>query len=158
VYKGPLTSIVNIFAVGIKLTAFLGLILIHTNMLVLTSCEINWLFYVSAAASLIIGLVGALRVLAESGDIRSFLAFTSINQVGFVLMGLVCSNLEGLLASLVYLCTYLLASALFIGIISRIRCQTGVQDRAFEKFSDFKSVYAGGFSRKTDLLILAFSV
>src|SRR5688572_16239868 len=100
-------------------------------MLVLTSTGINWLFYVSAAASLIIGLVGALRTLAEDGNIRSFLAFTSTNQVGFILMGLACANLEGLISSLVYLLTYLFASALFIGTLSRLRCQAEDVTRGF---------------------------
>jgi len=41
VYRGPLTSIVNVFAVGIKLAAFCGLILIHTNLMVYSSFEMN---------------------------------------------------------------------------------------------------------------------
>jgi NADH-quinone oxidoreductase subunit N len=41
VYRGPLTSIVNVFAVGIKLAAFCGLILIHTNLMVYSAFEIH---------------------------------------------------------------------------------------------------------------------
>jgi proton-translocating NADH-quinone oxidoreductase chain N len=160
VYRGPLTSIVNVFAVGIKLAAFCGLILLHVNLLVMTSYEINWLLYLSAAASLVIGMLGALRSLNEDGDIRSFLAYTSINQVGFILMGLVCVNLEGLVASLVYLITYLLASVLFIGVISRLRFITEAGERGFTKFADFKHLYVGQhrFSRRADSFVLAFAV
>jgi len=160
VYRGPLTSIVNVFAVGIKLAAFCGLILVFMNFLIFSSYEISWLLYVSSAASMVIGLVGALRTMNEDGDIRSFLAYTSINQVGFTLLGLVCVNLEGLISSLVYLITYLLASVLFIGVISRIRYQTDACELGFTKFADFKHLYSGQhrFSRRLDSFILAVAV
>jgi len=160
VYRGPLTSIVNVFAVGIKLSAFCGLILVYSNFLVFSSYEISWLLYMASAASMVIGLVGALRTMNEDGDIRAFLAYTSINQVGFILLGLVCVNLEGLISSLVYLVTYLLASVLFIGVISRIRYQTDVGEVGFTKFADFKHLYSGQhrFSRRLDSFILAFAV
>jgi NADH:ubiquinone oxidoreductase subunit 2 (subunit N) len=105
-------------------------------------------------------MVGALRTMNEDGDIRAFLAYTSINQVGFILMGLVCVNLEGLVSSLVYLVTYLLALTLFIGVISRVRSTTEFGDIGFTKFSDFKRLYAGQhrFSRRLDSFILAFAV
>jgi len=160
VYRGPLTSIVNVFAVGIKLAAFCGLILVHINFVVFSSFEISWLLFIASAFSMVIGLVGALRTMNQDGDIRAFLAYTSINQVGFILLGLVCVNLEGLIASLVYLVTYLLASVLFIGIISRIRYTTDAGEVGFTKFGDFKHLYAGGhkFSRRLDAFILAFAV
>ncbi len=109
---------------------------------------------------MVIGLVGALRVLSEDGDIRSFLAYTSINQVGFILLGLVCVNLDGLISSLVYLITYLLASALFVGVISRVRFKTANGLVGFTKFADFKLLYRGQhrFSRRLDSLMLAFAV
>jgi len=105
-------------------------------------------------------MLGALRSLNEDGDIRSFLAYTSINQVGFILMGLTCVSLEGLIASLVYMITYLLASALFIGVISRLRFVTEAGEIGFTKFADFKHLYAGNhrFSRRFDSFILAFAV
>jgi NADH-quinone oxidoreductase subunit N len=160
VYRGPLTSIVNVFAVGIKLSAFCGLILVYANFLVFSSYEISWLLFISSAASMLIGLYGALRALSEDGDIRTFLAYTSINQVGFILMGLVCVSLEGLISSLVYLATYLLASVLFIGVISRIRYQTSDGLVSFTKFADFKYLYIGQhrFSRRLDSFVLAFAV
>jgi len=155
-----LTSIVNVFAVGIKLAAFCGLILVHTNFLVFSSFEINWMLYIASAASLVIGMVGALRTINSDGDIRAFLAYTSINQVGFILLGLVCVTLEGLISSLVYLSTYLLASTLFIGVISRLRYTTDKGTVGFTKFSDFKHLYSGQhkFSRRLDSFILAFAV
>lgn len=107
-----------------------------------------------------IGMLGALRALNETGDIRSFVAYTSINQVGFILRGLVCVSLEGLISSLVYLVTYSLASALFIGVISRLRFVTETGEVGFTKFSDFKALYSGQhrLSRRIDSLILAFAV
>lgn len=145
---------------GIKLSAFCGLILVYINLLVLSVYEISWLLYISSAFSMVIGFVGALRVLSEDGDIRSFVAYTSINQVGFILLGLVCVSLEGLISSMVYLITYLLASALFVGVISRLRFQTTNGLVGFTKFADFKLLYLGQhrFSRRLDSFMVAFAV
>lgn len=44
---------------------------------------------------MLIGALGAIRVINESGSRRQFVAYTSINQVGFVRLGLVCVSLEG---------------------------------------------------------------
>ena len=95
----------------------------------------------------------------EAGSLRKFVAYTSINQVGFVRLGLVCVSSEGLVASFVYLIVYLLSSLLFLGVLSRIRVgdvgQQGIT-RLDELRGLFNSEYK--FSRRTDLLILAYSV
>ena len=109
---------------------------------------------------MVIGLVGALKVINHDGQIRSFVAYTSINQVGFILLGLVCVNLEGVIASLVYRMTYLVSSIRFIGLISRLRIGTGDDQRSLETFADLKLAYKTGlpFGRRLDRLLMAFAV
>jgi len=42
-----------------------------------------------------IGALGAIRVVNEMGSLRQFIAYTSVNQVGFVILGRACVSLEG---------------------------------------------------------------
>lgn len=47
---------------------------------------------------------------------RRFLAYASINQMGFLLMGVVCGTLEGYRATLLYMVLYTLMSVGFLAI------------------------------------------
>jgi len=97
-----------------------------------------------------------------NGYIHSFVAFTSINQAGFILMGLVVMTDEGLAASLVYLVTYLVASALFLGVLTQIRkVNTDGSDAPIVRFIELRLLYQGkndhAFSRRLDSFVLAFA-
>jgi len=50
---------------------------------------------VASAASMLLGAIGAIRVINAGGNLRTFVAYTSINQVGFVLLGLTTVTLDG---------------------------------------------------------------
>jgi NADH-quinone oxidoreductase subunit N len=160
VYRGPLTSVVNFFAVVVKMAAVFAIVNLQLNFLVHIYPMISPVFLISSGASMVIGLVGALKVINHDGQIRSFVAYTSINQVGFILLGLVCVNLEGVIASLVYRTTYLVSSVRFIGLISRLRIGTGDDQRSLETFADLKLAYKTGlpFGRRLDRLLMAFAV
>jgi NADH-quinone oxidoreductase subunit N len=159
VYCGPTSSVLTVFAVVVKLAAFLALFNVYSHFLTVIHVHFSSLLYLASASSMLIGAVGAIRVVNEAGSLRKFVAYTSINQVGFVRLGLVCVSSEGLVASFVYLIVYLLSSLLFLGVLSRIRVgdvgQQGIT-RLDELRGLFNSEYK--FSRRTDLLILAYSV
>lgn len=87
------------FAVVVKLAAFLALFNIYVQFLTVINVHFNSLLYISSAASMVIGAFGAIRVVNEGGSLRKFVAFTSINQVGFVRLGLICMSSEGFVAS-----------------------------------------------------------
>jgi NADH:ubiquinone oxidoreductase subunit 2 (subunit N) len=107
-----------------------------------------------------------MNVMKTSGNIRLFIAYTSINQMGFVTMGLTTTDVRGFVSSIVYMVTYLFASALFIGIISRLRVlkpQRGglLKEEPLENLRDFHLMYNNGdhkFSRRADLFMLAYAV
>jgi NADH-quinone oxidoreductase subunit N len=52
--------------------------------------------------------------------IKRFLAYTSISQVGFILLGVSSGNILGLSASLMYLIIYILMNLLFFTIFLNI--------------------------------------
>jgi NADH-quinone oxidoreductase subunit N len=129
-------------------------------VLLFVSPQFSWLLYISSAASMLIGALGAIRVMNSRGDIRAFIAYTSINQAGFVLLGLVCMNGEGLVSSFVYLIVYLLASLLFIGVLSRTRFVDTNGERSISRLGELSLLYESEqkFSRRFDLFVLAYAV
>lgn len=163
VYRGPQFSIANFFAVAVKATSVFMLINLHVGLLVYVYPTVNPLIFVSSVFSMILGLTGGLQIINKDGDIRTFIAYTGISQVGFILMGLAFVNYESAVASLVYLLTYLISSVLFIGMLSRFRYYNSKtkQTRGFETFGDFKLAYAStnqSVSRRYDLFVVALSI
>jgi NADH-quinone oxidoreductase subunit N len=63
-----------------------------------------------------VGSFGALKQVR----IKRFLAYTSITQVGFILLGAVSGSLLGLLASIMYLFLYVLMNLIFFSIFLNI--------------------------------------
>jgi NADH-quinone oxidoreductase subunit N len=68
----------------------------------------------AALASILWGAVGAIG----QANIKRLMAFSSINNVGFILIGLACATPEGASAMLVYLAIYVaMVLAGFVGIL-----------------------------------------
>jgi NADH-quinone oxidoreductase subunit N len=65
---------------------------------------------------MLIGSFGALKQVR----IKRFLAYTSISQVGFILLGVSSGNLLGLSASLMYIALYLVTNILFFAVFLNI--------------------------------------
>jgi NADH-quinone oxidoreductase subunit N len=66
--------------------------------------------------SILVGSFGALQQV----KIKRFLAYTSISQVGFILLGVNSGNILGLSASLIYLILYIIMNLLFFTIFLNI--------------------------------------
>jgi|SRR6185312_3385031 len=108
---------------------------------------------------MLIGALGAIRVINERGDLRAFIAYTSINQVGFVRLGRLNFNVEGFVASYVYLLIYLLSSVRFLGMLSRLRFGQ-YAERPVVRLEDLRSLFAGQpyYARRVDAWIRAYAV
>jgi len=66
--------------------------------------------------SIILGSFGALRQVR----IKRFLAYTSISQIGFILLGITSGTILGLFASIMYLSIYILMNIIFFGVFLNI--------------------------------------
>jgi len=71
------------------------------------------LLWVSAIGSITLGALGASRQF----KIKRFIGYTSINQMGFILLGLATNNQMGLESSLVYLVIYMVAVIGFFSVL-----------------------------------------
>ena len=69
-------------------------------------------------------IVGCLAALVEKKT-KKFIAYSSINQMGFLLIGLTLGNFEGIKASLIYLIIYIIMNlGLFLILLNTYNIQT----------------------------------
>jgi len=69
-----------------------------------------------AVISLVIGCFGALI----QTSLKRFFAYTSINQSGFIVMGLLTNSVFGLEASILYILVYMFSMVLFFYSVNNI--------------------------------------
>jgi NADH:ubiquinone oxidoreductase subunit 2 (subunit N) len=81
-----------------------------------------------------IGTLGALKQV----NVKRFIAYTSVNQVGFIFLGISCCNLAGLVSSLIYLILYATMSLSFFAILLNLK--HGATNRGIIYLSDLSSV------------------
>ena len=83
-------------------------------------------------ATMIIGNLFALR----QQNIKRFLAFSSIAQVGFILVGISSASKEGLSSVVYFILIYIFSNLAAFGVASAIESQTGK-----ENIDDYKGLY-----------------
>jgi NADH-quinone oxidoreductase subunit N len=123
VYKNSPNPVTILFATLIK---FIISILILYVFYIVFSVFLKFLepiFLLSALGSMVIGAFGA----SKEFEIKNFIGYTSINQAGFILLGLCCHSDVGLLYSLYYLFIYIILTSGFLGIILNLQ-QSGTND------------------------------
>ena len=76
-------------------------------------------FWVTTAClgSLIVGALGAFT----ATSIKRFIAYTAINQMGFLFMGLVTFSADGMKNTVAYLYIYMLANVLFFAVVTLLQ-------------------------------------
>ena len=117
VYEGIWTPITAYFSIVVKTTVF-GFFL-RIFVYVFSSLFYIWqpIFIISALGSIIIGCFGAML----QRRIKRFLAYTSINQVGFLLLGISMCDIHGISSSILFLIIYLIMTILFFSLVLNVR-------------------------------------
>ena len=152
VYDGSPHSITAIFVLPIKIATF-GLFL---RLLSYTFADLyfiwSYIIWMSAFFSMIWGCLGALN----EQLIKRFIAYSSINQMGFLFMGLACGTFEGLRASLIYLLLYILMNLGFFVLFLNTREKN--TNRALTYLSDFNDYAQNHYLYTVTLVIILFSM
>ena len=98
------------------------------------------------------GCLGALN----EARIKRFIAYSSINQMGFLLMGVACGALESLRASLVYLLLYVIMNLGFFLLFLTTREQK--TKRALTYLTDFNDYAQMNYFHSVTLVVILFSM
>jgi NADH-quinone oxidoreductase subunit N len=121
VYQGSPTSITGFMAACTKVAAFGALL--RVMYVALGGIRWDWrpVMYVIAGLTMIVGTIFALT----QTDIKRMLAYSSIAQAGFMLVGVLATNAAGLKGTMVYLLAYGIATIGAFAIVTLVRDSTG---------------------------------
>lgn len=112
IYEGFWTPLTVIYAIFIKFSLFL--FFFHFILNILSSCFfLQSILLIGSVGSIIYGSLGAIVQV----KLKRFLAYTSISQSGYILLGFTTNIFNGILSSFIYLCFYTLTSFCFFLII-----------------------------------------
>ncbi|MBM3682271.1 MAG: NADH-quinone oxidoreductase subunit N, partial [Actinobacteria bacterium] len=121
VYTGAPTPVTSFMAGAVKVAAFGGLLRIF--YVAFGSLVWDWrpLIWVVAGLTMVVGSVIAL----SQSDFKRMLAYSSISNGGFILVGFSGTNRAAIAAVLIYLITYAFATVGAFALITLIREQAG---------------------------------
>ena len=149
VYEGapiPVTSYLSVISKGAILFAFIPML--YTVFKPFEESWYNALFLVSIL-TIIIGNLFAIR----QDNFKRFLAFSSIAQVGFILVGITGSSSIGAASVVFFVLIYIFSNLAAFGVISVVSSMTGK-----EGISDYKGFYKTNPMLSWVLTIALFSL
>jgi len=132
VYEGSpvaVTSYLSVISKGAILFVFVSVL--YKVFQSLSTAWYNILFLLSIA-TMVIGNLFALR----QQNMKRFLAFSSIAQVGFILIGITGQSAEGSASVIYFVLVYIFSNLGAFGIVSLVSAVTGK-----ENMSDYKGFY-----------------
>ena len=121
VYQGAPTPLTGFMAAAVKIAAFGALLRLF--YVALGGMRWDWIPMMWVIAILTM-LVGSVIALTQS-DIKRMLAYSSIAQAGFILLGVIAASPAGLAGSIFYLISYSFTTIGAFAIIMLVRDDTG---------------------------------
>lgn len=132
VYEGApvsVTSYLSVISKGSVLFVFISVL--YTAFKPLAESWYNMLFILSVA-TIVIGNLFAIR----QNNFKRFLAFSSIAQVGFILVGISGSSQEATASVVYFVLIYVFSNLAAFGVVALVSAVTGL-----ERISDYKGFY-----------------
>lgn len=106
VYEGAPTIVTAFFAILPKISILFALSALLVGPFLGEFLAFRNILIISALLSMLIGAIGALN----QSKLKRILAYSAISHTGFLLAGLAAGSLNGLIASLFYVCLYIVMS------------------------------------------------
>ena len=125
VYQGAPTSVTSYLSVISKgAAAFAFLVILVQAFGQFYSAAWEWMLYALIILTITVGNLFAIR----QKNMKRFLAFSSISQAGYIMLGVVGCNEMGLAAMMYYILVYIFSNLAAFGVIGAIENQTGKVD------------------------------
>jgi len=121
VYQGSPTPVTGFMAATVKIAAFGALL--RVLYVALGGLQWDWtpMLWIIAILTMVVGSVIAIT----QTDIKRMLAYSSIAQAGFILIGVVAATREGLASALFYLIAYAFTTVGAFAVIAMVRDSSG---------------------------------
>lgn len=150
VYQGAPTAVTSYFSVISKgATAFAFLIVMAQVFGSLYSEVWEWMLYGLIVLTITIGNLFAIR----QKNLKRFLAFSSISQAGYIMLGVIAGNTMGIASLLYYILVYIFSNLAAFGVISAI-------ENHCDKVSidDYKGLYRTNPKLSVAMMLAMFSL
>ena len=122
VYQGAPTSVTSYLSVISKgAAAFAFLVILVQAFGTFYSTVWEWMLYALIILTITIGNLFAIR----QTNMKRFLAFSSISQAGYIMLGVVACNAHGLESMMYYILVYIFSNLAAFGVIGAIENQIG---------------------------------
>ena len=149
VYEGapvPVTAYLSVVSKAAMVFVFISIL----NPL-FQNLPVVWynMLFLTIVLTITIGNLFAIR----QDNIKRFLAFSSISQVGFILLGISSGNSLGITASIYFLIVYLFSNLAAFGVIALVSAQAEK-----ENISDYKGFYKTNKTLSWIITIALFSL
>jgi len=149
VYEGapaPVTAYLSVISKG-----SIVFILITALFQLFKNYDATWynMLYLTILLSITIGNLFAIR----QDNIKRFLAFSSISQIGYILLGISSGTVLGASSAIFFLVVYTFSNLGAFGVVSLVSAKTGK-----ENISDYKGFYANNKFASWVMAICLFSL
>ncbi len=151
VYEGAPTPVTTLFATAQKVAAMAMLVRIAVEAMGSATLEWRQIVIFASLASIVLGAAGAIG----QTNIKRLLAYSSINNVGFALVGLAAGTKQGVAAVLTYLAIYVVMT------VGSFLCVLQMRDKDGQPVESIASLSGLSQSRKglaAALAIFMFSL
>lgn len=121
VYEGAPTQITSYLSVISKAAGVFALMVILFKVFGPMVVLWQYILYGLIIATIVIGNLFAIR----QQNLKRFLAFSSISQVGYILLGIISGTAIGMTSVVFYILVYMFSNLAAFGVISEVERQTG---------------------------------
>ena len=109
----------------------------------------EWMLYALIILTITIGNLFALR----QKNLKRFLAFSSISQAGYIMLGVIAGSAQGLGSLIFYILVYIFSNLAAFGVISAIENKTGRVD-----MDDYNNLYSTNPKLAFTMMLAMFSL
>ena len=122
VYQGAPTAVTSYLSVISKGAAAFSFLIILVQVFGSAYSQAwEWMLYAIIVLTITIGNLFAIR----QRNLKRFLAFSSISQAGYIMLGIIAVNVMGMSSMIYYVLVYIFSNLAAFGVIAAIERQTG---------------------------------
>ena len=122
VYQGAPTAVTSYLSVISKGSAAFAFLVIMVQVFGSVYSQVwQWMLYAIIVVTITVGNLFAIR----QRNLKRFLAFSSISQAGYIMLGIIAVNTLGMASMMYYILVYIFSNLAAFGVIATIERQTG---------------------------------
>lgn len=150
VYQGAPTSVTSYLSVISKGAAAFAFLVILCQVFGSVYSQVwEWMLYALIILTITVGNLFAIR----QRNMKRFLAFSSISQAGYIMLGVIAYNAMGMAAMMYYILVYIFSNLAAFGVIGAIEHATGKVS-----MDDYRGLYKTNPRLSVAMMLAMFSL